>query len=441
MESGHPKSVSLVVALVASQLGGCSDRAVDGGALEADSPTVIDPLVGEFFLDEAGLGTVVVAEGGPCNPPVALGDIDGDGLDEIAVWDDYEGSDVWLLRDLPQPPTRGLLTGSPWWTQASEQDLIVDVVAVGDVDGDGSAEVGVLRPYRLDLYDAGAPETEASQPRWSLRCSAPRCAAQPGGDIDGDGRPDLIVATDVDVYVVTAAQLLTGEIDAFSDGVGIEAEAVRNTLNINPIPGDLDGDGMDDIVFSYATEQGHVLAIHYGAATLDQSGPDGVWVIEAQRPLFGGGVGDLDGDGVPELLVTRAVVSTVDQPPAPVFIPGTSARRLGQTPLARTGSVAVASNEWGSVRIVGDVDGDGRAEIAGSTWQEPDGQDARVGLWYGGPSSGSAAPPDATFSGLFLDGPLQPAGDLNGDGFGDLAISHCVPFAQRVVHVLYGAPR
>jgi FG-GAP repeat/FG-GAP-like repeat len=210
-------------------------------------------------------------------------------------------------------------------------------------------------------------------------------AATASADLDGDGYADLIVGTP-------------------SEGVGDTAG--RGTVNV--IWGGPDGLS--------------------GGATL--SAPSG---YGAGQPScgFGGSlaVGDVNGDGAPDIAVGSRCAGVVYTGPF---------TRTGQAAAVR---LATATGESNGV-VIGDVDGDGKAEL----------------FWLIGHMSGDIRGPVYTDDGTgsrfgisrlpLVHGLIGQIGDVNGDGYGDLVTGSyddtaTDPSAAHVggeIEVLYGGP-
>src|SRR5262245_59273398 len=135
-----------------------------------------------------------------------------------------------------------------------------------------------------------------------------------GGDVNQDGVPDVVVGAPQHVEsgnVVGRVRVFSGAdgtellvFDAATTGTGL-GTSVR-------FCGDVDLDGHDDVLIGFPTEQ------TYGAARVF-SGADGSqiweWLGVKARDNFGlalDGVGDLNGDGYPELIVGSHTTNAKD---------------------------------------------------------------------------------------------------------------------------------
>jgi disulfide bond formation protein DsbB len=403
--------------------------------------------------------------------------------------------------------------------QAENADNFGSPLASGDFDGDGFDDLAVgalgedlANPARI-LTDAGAVHVLYGSPT-GLTASGSRFGHQdsPGvegaaggedffgwslasGDFDGDGFDDLAVgalgdrvgsvdgAGAVNVFygsrsglTVAGDQLWTQE----SPGVEDDAEAGDNFGNALAA-GDFDGDGHDDLAAGVYNESlpgafhAGAVAVLYGSASglaaegnqLWHQDSPGVLDLAEASDTFGSALaaGDFDGDGLSDLAVgvpLEDVFGVSNAGAANVLYGSASGLTDARNQLWHQDSPGVedeneTSNLFGDALTSGDFDGDGFDDLAVGVPQENFGNVSSAGaanVLYGSAAGLSAVGNQLWFQELdglpdlleFADhfGRALAAGDFDGSGHDDLAIgvpSEDVAGVQDAgaVNVLYGS--
>ena len=400
-----------------------------GSAAAAQEPGTV---IGEQKVATAtgGFGGVLDTNDHFGSALAALGDLDGDGVGDLAVGapnDDDGGANrgaVWILflhadgsvrTHAKISSTQG---GMP--TPLRNADHFGSALAsLGDLDGDGSVELvvgapedddggmstgalwilslgpdgGVLGGHKISQWSGGFAGPLASGGRFG-------CALSRLSDLDGDGVPELAVG-------------------ASSDPEG--------------------GAGRGALWVLYLDELGGVKS---GAKLA--SGPGGALEgLLHDGDRFGASLaclGDLDHDGTSELAVGADNDDDGGTKRGAVWIlslasdAGVTARRK----ISALDGLDLRDNDFfgGSVAALGDVDGDRTPDLAVGAMLDDDGGLNRGAVWVLAldPEGGLKSARYISSSAGGLNGPLQSAGffgsslaalgDLNGDGMLDLAVGN-----------------
>jgi hypothetical protein len=318
----------------------------------------------------------------------------------------------------------------------------------GDVNGDGYADVIVGAPLndagganagRAYVY-FGGPAMDAVADLTLTGAAANDqfgTSVSGAGDVNGDGYDDVIVGApfnDVGGIDAGRAYVYYGgpNADATADLVLTGAAAGDRLGNSVSDAGDVNGDGYADVIVGATlndaggTDAGQAY-VYYGGAPAN-SVADLVLTGAAASDFFGfpvSGAGDVNGDGYADVIVgaTGSDAGGVDAGRAYVFYGGPLADAVAD--LTLTG--AAASDQFGySVSAAGDVNGDGYADLfVGAPFNDTGGTDVgRAYVYYGGPGADAVA--DLTLTGAAAGDnfglSVAGAGDVNGDGYGDLVV-------------------
>ncbi len=265
-----------------------------------------------------------------------------------------------------------------------------------------------------------------------------------GGDVDGDGIADLLVGAPGDGDGGTSAgavYLLHGPVTASGDlGVAdakIKGDSDYQYLSTATGPGDVDGDGVDDVVVAATGDDGGgasagaVFLLLGPVSTGYTSAMDeATWLGEGDNAYAGEALapaGDMDGDGNADVLVGSygyggfmgaAYVVVGNMPTG--SLAGSFAKLVGSTGTDLAGS---------SVAGGGDVDGDGVLDVVvGASGHDTSVVSAGAAYLAFGPLSGTielAASPQAivgTEENEFVGWSVAIPGDLDADGIDDVLV-------------------
>jgi hypothetical protein len=300
-------------------------------------------------------------------------------------------------------------------------------IAGRDLDGDGRADVvtiatlqqtfgvseGHLKVYRqTDANVFAADRYFVGRYPWRVEIA----------DIDGDGAPDLLVLDVIGGAGVNDDVLYLMLQDRGNRGRFLPARAIATGLSTNDFTvTDVNGDGAPDVVLASAPGSANgVQWLLQDAAQRGTFGSASTFVTPGRGSDIT--TGDLNGDGRPDLVVYAVTNTSVgaNQPGQLVVAYGLAGGGYG-TPTALVSQVGVNSQ---FVRVA-DVDGNGLPDIMVAFTPYSTSFQAKLTVLLQ-TSRGSFTPVDTSLTGLSgLDGFV--AADLNGDGLPDVATTGFFP--------------
>ena len=235
---------------------------------------------------------------------VSIGDLDMDGKPDLVVAN-HSGNTVSVFRNTSISGTIDATSFAAKVDFATSGNA--NSVSIGDLDGDGQLDiavtdrsfnfVSVFRNTSTPGFVSFASKVDLATGYWPNSVSI--------GDLDGDGKSDMMVANQSSSTVSVFRNTSTSGNISFASKVDFSTGAEPNSVSI----GDLDGDGKADLTMvNFKSGNVSVLrntsiggAVSF-AARLDYATGDG------PRSMS---IGDLDGDGKPDLAVANRNSSTV----------------------------------------------------------------------------------------------------------------------------------
>ncbi len=323
-------------------------------------------------------------------------DLDGDGLNDVVV---TRGDGRALVF------ARGLASAEPTWNFATAPtEGAGRLVSAGDLDGDGRGDLlmyGMGNGWVARGADGGAALVPVS--------FFARGAVAVAGDTDLDGRTEVAwLLPNRGLYLYRQGDSL----DAWAEAQRFEDAAVGASLLA---PGDVDGDGVGDLVS--ATQYLQVMVWQGSAEGFTEARVTSLTkeVTSAIHAVEAGG--DVNGDGVVEVIVQTTNATLVLMGGALPFV----------------GALALPPTEAGALRPspAGDVNGDGFSDLLSIV---PMRGEAR--LFLGGARGLSTTPTVVALAAASdAEATAVALGDVDGDGADDVALASPT---RALVHVVFG---
>jgi len=294
---------------------------------------------------------------------LAFVDANGDALPDVAVSTGSAGTGA--VRVFRQAAAAAIPPGAAAPAGGVSVAPGTRALLAGDLDGDGIADVLVGDAIRGSLHTVAPFLGGSRSDRGTLALSI---AADPTrlfpdgqndqaasnnigfGDVNGDGALDALLSAESGTYFVATAN---GPDDPFRFARGKLVGSGATGPGYGPVlTADLDADLRDDAIV-------HEFVNPWVSRSRGAAGTLTSWLTQQQNPGFPvafAAVGDLSGDGVPDLVAVNGLAASVA---IYVATPG------GAGPFAAPCTSAVAAIPASAA--VGDVDGDGRNELVLST--------------------------------------------------------------------------
>jgi hypothetical protein len=433
------------------------------GAPRADGAELNEGQAFVYMGSAAGAGTAVAWTGTVEQleswfgvSVATAGDVNGDGISDVLVGaSNYDVGPnqvggAFVFHGAADPPATAeavKIEGN----QAGEGLGVAE--SAGDVNGDGYSDV--ILGHRLytnpenhegrAAVHLGSANGLESVPAWLFESDQANAtlgeSVASAGDVNGDGYGDVIVGAPAytnDTAFEGRAYVFHGSPTGPSPTPDWIAEGDATQANFGVCvasAGDVNGDGYGDVVIGAdlhsnpEEEEGRAYVYLGSPSGLE---PTPAWMIEGNEEFgtLGHSVacaGDVNGDGYSDVLVGFHNANTIEVDDAGVawVFHGSS-----DGPSSRPdweGSIYQYLSGYGiSVAGAGDVNGDGYGDIAVSArfFDGPDNNEGAVFVYHGS-AAGLSPSPDFTIQGNQADAMLDEtatAGDVNGDGFSDLIV-------------------
>lgn len=365
------------------------------------------------------------------------GDVNGDGYADIIIglpmWDVIGGGDPDLNSGAAyvyygSAPEMDTVVDWIGWSREDYSQFGASVATAGDVNGDGYADIIIGQP----LYDSlGGPTDQGralvwyggtgglGQDLWNDEATADwsqtsgNAAAEFGhavataGDVNGDGYSDLLIGApsyEIEGIYGGVAFAFYGGADNLINTPGWTYRGDYENINLGysvASAGDINGDGFADILAgapyydSGYTDEGAIFVWHGSALGLSTIVD---WWARGQQAdaRFGHSIdsaGDVNGDGYSDIIVGAPYYDNGSTDEGMVFVWLGSPSGLGNTGDPTNADWKADSNFFQaffgtSVATAGDVNLDGYGDIAAGAPDYENGlsDQGRVMVWHGGPN-------------------------------------------------------
>ncbi|MBN2383044.1 FG-GAP repeat protein [bacterium] len=383
------------------------------------------------------------------------GDVNGDGYGDVIIgarlYDNGQADEG--VAYVFYGSAMGLATTYAWMAECNNAGAHFGefVSSAGDVNGDGYSDVIVAARY----YDNGQTDEGAAflyhgsalglspSPDWLFetdQTDAWVSFVSSAGDVNGDGYSDIVLASDkydsgqTDEGVAFGFYGSSTGLSATYDWL-VEGDQASAYFGFASSAGDVNGDGYSDVIVGAGgydngeTDEGMVY-LYYGSST--GLATSAAWSYDSnQNGAALGSVssaGDVNGDGYSDIIVGSYLYDNGETDEGAVFVFHGSETGLSASYDWMVESNQASSNFGMAVSTAGDVNGDGFGDVIIGAYKYDHGEtDEGAAFVFLGSSSGLNTSYDRMVESnqaISIFGyNVASAGDVNGDGFGDVIVS------------------
>ncbi len=291
---------------------------------------------------------VDLATGGAAPIDVCVADFDMDGRPDIAIVN-QSSSKIGILKNLSSP---GVITTASFATAVTfTTGLTPFKLFAGDMDNDGYPDLAVTNfsANTVSLFHNNITVGTISASTFSLTTTlsgvnSPTGIA--GGDIDGDGKPELVICNSAGASISVFQNTNT---TAGSISFGANVDFVAGSAPADLVVGDINGDGKTDIaVGNYTANSISIFRNTATSGTISSSSLASHVQYATGTSPSGIALTDIDGDGKADISIANGGSSSVSF--------------LKNYPLPTIGSITGADSICvGSVVTLGN-------SVSGGTW-------------------------------------------------------------------------
>lgn len=377
------------------------------------------------------------------------GDVNGDGFSDVVIGAPDSGK-AFVYHG----SSSGLSASADWSiSRSSTSGFGFSASTAGDINGDGYSDVVISATVSEQAFVYQGSETGlGTNEVWSVSdegsVSAFGFNVRIAGDVNGDGYSDIFISgysPKAYVYNGSPSGIPSAYNWIYSPGSGNSGWSVASA-------GDINGDGYSEVIvgnpnYSNGTFAVGRFTIFNGSANGAPASPSftktgsssGSAIYRVGRCVAP--AGDVNGDGYADIVVgvMNGVFGSYENGGAEVYYgsPG----GISQTPSWTISSDQNGDNFGYSVASAGDVNGDGYSDIVVGAH----GRNSYSGAAYVFYGSDSGLSTNADWS---VNGPggswygysVSGAGDVNGDGYGDVVVgAHRLGTAYGGAYVYHGS--
>ncbi len=402
---GNANNVTLDTIAIGDVNGDGKDDLIVG--VKHDSSAGINTNAVYLFLGPVALGDIsldaadakwIGAPNDQTGFSVSVGDANGDGMDDILVGARNANAgmgEIYLIMGSPNPTGDSLSKVKIKWMGQHFVDQAGTSVNLADMNGDGKDDILIGAPgYAGVNNESGAiylilgsqnlvgGNLSSADAKWTGETKGDETAklADNAGDINGDGKDDIVITSIMHGGQAGAIYLILGSSKPIGGSLS-KADAIwsgefsKDNAGHSAAIGDVNGDGKSDIVIgaplndTNGTNSGAVYLILGSVKPIggSLSGAAAKWIGENANDLAGTsvGIGDLNKDGKSDILVGAPTYGKSLPYSGAVYLVLGTANPVGMNLSSATAKwVGEANSQLGRIcSLNGDLNDDGFKDI------------------------------------------------------------------------------
>ncbi|RXF67746.1 FG-GAP-like repeat-containing protein [Arcticibacter tournemirensis] len=366
------------------------------------------------IVNSSSLSTGLELASGDYPSSVVLQDMDGDGKLDIVVGYKKAGNiSIYKNRSI-----KGSITSDSFDSRVdiNTGGFIVPVIATGDVDGDGRPDIiglqgGNLVIFVNEINNSISPASFTRRVSFKLDTSIGENSSIAVADLDADGRLDITVAPGDYSSSVLVFHNVGSNVGMMTDKDLVMTRYTTGKNAYSVVTADLNEDGRSEILVADQLDNTVSVLLNQtnGAEITSSSFSTRLKLAVGVKPTVVC-VADIDGDGLPDIMASNNSSHTVS-----VIKNNSSSGLLTQDSFSAKSDFA--TTEYGTSLKSADMDGDGRTDIVWASYM------ASIIILRNNPSN----PPVIT-SFIPKLGPVGTAITVEGSNFNTVASKNIVWF-------------